>query len=95
MFSRTVQDWPLEATINCFAGVCRVSIPVLACDIAFTLHRFFCAVFSSEDVNFAALPTRTWPLSVLAGRGAEPAAILKLIELRADVNPPTGAAAAE
>jgi len=42
------------------------------------------------DVNFAALPTRTWPLSVLAGRGAEPAAILKLIELRADVNPPTG-----
>lgn len=41
MFSRTVQDWPLEATINCFAGVCRVSIPVLACDIAFSHHRFF------------------------------------------------------
>ena len=61
----------------------------------FFAPSFFCAVFFSEDVNFAALPSRTWPLSTLAGRGAEPAAILKLIELRADVNPPTGAAAAE
>ena len=45
-------------------------------------------ILRSKDVNFGCNPCRSLVLSNLAGRGAEPAAILKLIELRADVNTP-------